>query len=302
MAKSPSKKPASSGAAVQEPMPPFEEKHLEKPGIESELEPRPRYYAPKYKPAGKLEGLVALITGGDSGIGRAVALIYAREGADVGFTYLPEEQSDADETRKQIEACGRRAVLIAGDLTRNEFCREAVERTVAELGRLDVVVNNAAYQQSQSQPEDVSDEQWDHTFRTNIYPYFHVVKAALPHLKRGAAIINTGSIAGIRGSERLLDYSATKGAILAFTRSLAKQLVERGIRVNCVAPGPVWTPLNPADLPAEQAAEFGAKTPMGRPAQPEEIAPAYVYFASEADSSFVTGEVITLLGGETTGG
>jgi len=296
------KKSGGGGAAIQEPQPPFAQQHLEKPGLESDLDPRPRYYAPKYKPAGKLEGKVALVTGGDSGIGRAVAILYAREGADVAIVYLPEEQSDAEETQQQIEACGRRALLISGDLTRLEFCREAVERTVAELGQLDVVVNNAAHQESQSQPEDVSDEQWDLTFRTNVYAYFRVVKAALPHLKAGSAIINTGSVAGIRGSERLLDYSATKGAILAFTRSLAQQLVSRQIRVNCVAPGPVWTPLNPADLPAEQAARFGQQTPMGRPAQPEEIAPAYVYFASEADSSYVTGEVITLLGGETTGG
>jgi NAD(P)-dependent dehydrogenase (short-subunit alcohol dehydrogenase family) len=292
----------SGGAAVEEPKPPFAERHLEKPGLESDLDPRPRYYAPKYKPAGKLEGNVALITGGDSGIGRAVAVLYAREGADVAITYLPQEQSDAEETRQQIEACGRKALLVPGDLTQPGFCREIVERTVATFGRLDIVVNNAAYQQSQDKPEDVSDEQWDLTFRTNIYAYFHLVKAALPHLKRGGSIINTGSIAGIRGSERLLDYSATKGAILAFTRSLAQQLMKRGIRVNCVAPGPVWTPLNPADLPADKAAHFGEQTPMGRPAQPEEIAPAYVYFASEADSSFVTGEVLTLLGGETTGG
>jgi NAD(P)-dependent dehydrogenase (short-subunit alcohol dehydrogenase family) len=295
-------KGAGRGAAVQEPKPPFEEKHHEKPGIESELEPRPRYYAAKYKPASKLEGLAAFVTGGDSGIGRAVAVLFAREGANVAFTYLPEEQSDADETRKQIEACGRRAVTLSGDLTDRAFCQDAVDRAARELGRLDIVVNNAAYQQSQSKPEDVSDEQWDHTFHTNIYAYFHVTKAALAHLKRGAAIINTGSVAGIRGSERLLDYSATKGAILAFTRSLAKMVLDRGIRVNCVAPGPVWTPLNPADLPAQKAAEFGAQTPMGRPAQPEEIAPAYVYFASEADSSYVTGEVLTLLGGETIGG
>jgi NAD(P)-dependent dehydrogenase (short-subunit alcohol dehydrogenase family) len=303
MSKQQQKQPkGGGGSAVQEPAPPFAENHLDKPGLESDLDPRPRYYAPKYKPAGKLEGKVALVTGGDSGIGRAVAILYAREGADVAIAFLPEEQSDAEDTQQQIEACGRRALLLPGDLTRPEACREVVERTVSELGQLDVVVNNAAFQQSQSQPEDVSDEQWDRTFRTNIYAYFRVVKAALPHLKAGSAIINTGSIAGIRGSERLLDYSATKGAILAFTRSLAQQLVERRIRVNCVAPGPVWTPLNPSDLPGEHAARFGEQTPMGRPAQPEEIAPAYVYFASEADSSFVTGEVLTLLGGETTGG
>jgi NAD(P)-dependent dehydrogenase (short-subunit alcohol dehydrogenase family) len=290
------------GAAVVEPRPPFAEKHLEKPGLESEVEPRPRYAAPQYRPAGKLRGKVALVTGGDSGIGRAVAVMYAREGADVAFTYLPVEQSDADETRAAIEKEGRRALLMSGDLTDREFCQEVVAKTVSELGRLDIVVNNAAYQQSQKSPEDVTDEQWAHTFETNIYAYFRIVKAALPHLPRGGAIINTGSSTGLRGSERLLDYSATKGAILAFTKSLSKMVLDRGIRVNCISPGPVWTPLNPADLPAKEASRFGAHTPMGRPAQPEEIAPAYVYFASEADSSYVTGETLTLLGGETLGG
>jgi NAD(P)-dependent dehydrogenase (short-subunit alcohol dehydrogenase family) len=296
------RKGAGGGSAVQEPKPPFAEKHLEKPGRESDLEPRPRYRAPRYKAAGKLAGRVALVTGGDSGIGRAVAVLFAREGADVALTHLPQERADADETRRAIEAQGRRALLLAGDLTRAEFCREAVEKTVADLGHLDIVVNNAAYQQSQEKLEDLSDEQWDHTFRTNVYAYFRVARAALPHLSRGAAIINTGSITALRGSPALLDYSATKGAILAFTKSLARMLLQRGIRVNCVAPGPVWTPLNPSDASAEEAAHFGEQTPMARPAQPEEIAPAYVYFASEADSSYVTGEVITLLGGETTGG
>jgi NAD(P)-dependent dehydrogenase (short-subunit alcohol dehydrogenase family) len=286
---------------AKQPTPPFAEKHLEKPGRESELEPRPRYKAPEYKPAGKLLGKVAFVTGGDSGIGRAVAVMYAREGADVAFTYLRQERSDAEETKRTIEAAGRRALPLEGDLTKASFCREAVEKTVAEMGKLDIVVNNAAYQQSQDEPEEISDEQWEHTFRTNIFAYFRVVKAALPHLSRGAAVINSGSVAGMRGSDHLLDYSSTKGAIHAFTKSLARMLLDRGIRVNCVAPGPVWTPLNPADLPAEKAARFGEQTPMGRPAQPEEIAPAYVYFASEADSSFVTGETLTLLGGETVG-
>ncbi|MDQ3908343.1 MAG: SDR family oxidoreductase [Acidobacteriota bacterium] len=275
--------------------------HQEKPGLESKLTPRPEYEAPLYRGAGKLEGKAALVTGGDSGIGRAVAVLFAREGADVAIVYLEEEQSDAEETRRAVEREGRRALLIPGDVRDAEFCRDAVERAVREFGKLDVLVNNAAFQQHQKSLEDVSEEQWDRTFRTNIYGYFHMAKAALAHLKTGSSIINTGSITGIQGSKELLDYSATKGAIHAFTKSLAQNLVERGVRVNCVAPGPVWTPLNPSDKDAEKVAEFGADTPMKRPAQPEEIAPAYVFFASEADSSYITGEVITLLGGETTG-
>jgi NAD(P)-dependent dehydrogenase (short-subunit alcohol dehydrogenase family) len=285
----------------QQPTSPMPAQHQEKPGLESKLTPRPEYEAPLYRGSGKLEGKVALITGGDSGIGRAVAVLFAREGADVSVVYLGEEQSDAEETRRAVEREGRRAFLIPGDVKVAAFCREAVERTVWEFGKLDVLVNNAAFQQHQKSLEDVSEEQWDRTFRTNIYGYFHMAKAALPHLKAGSSIINTGSITGIQGSEELLDYSATKGAIHAFTKSLARNLVERGVRVNCVAPGPVWTPLNPSDKDAEKVAEFGADTPMKRPAQPEEIAPAYVFFASEADSSYITGEVITLLGGETTG-
>lgn len=286
----------------QEPRPPFPEQHQEKPGIEAKLTPRPRYLATGYKGADKLRDKVALITGGDSGIGRAVAVLFAREGADVAIVYLPEEERDAWETRDAIEGEGRRALLLPGDLTRPEFCREAVEKTIRELGKLDILVNNAAFQQSQESLEDISLEQWDRTFKTNIYAYFYMTRAALPHLTPGSAIINTGSITGLVGKETLLDYSATKGAILAFTKALAQNLVKRGIRVNCVAPGPVWSPLNPSDVPAEQVAKFGAKAPMGRPAQPEEIAPAYVYFASEIDSSYVTGEVLTLLGGETTAG
>jgi NAD(P)-dependent dehydrogenase (short-subunit alcohol dehydrogenase family) len=281
------------------PMPP---QHQKKPGRESALRPRPKYHAPEYRAAGKLEDKVALVTGGDSGIGRAVAVLFAREGADVAITYLPEEQPDAEETRAAVEKAGRRALLIPGDLTDETFCRECVETTVRELGKLDVLVNNAAFQQGQDSIDKVSDDQWDHTFKTNIYAYFRTAKAALRHLKKGGAIINTGSVTGLQGSKELLDYSATKGAIHAFTKSLAQNLVEREIRVNCVAPGPVWTPLNPSDKPAEKVAKFGSDTPMKRPAQPEEIAPAYVYFASSGDSSFVTGEVLTLLGGETTAG
>ena len=287
---------------IEQPKSPMPAQHQQKPGLESKLEPRPRYQAPYYKGAEKLKQKVALITGGDSGIGRAVAVLFAREGADVAITYLPEEQSDADETREAVVAEGQKAHLIAGDLTDPDFCKKAVEATVARFGKLDILVNNAAFQQHQKSLAEVSEEQWDRTFKTNIYSYFRVSKAALTHLKEGSAIVNCGSITGLEGSKHLLDYSATKGAIHAFTKSLAQNLVEKGIRVNCVAPGPVWTPLNPSDKPAKDVAEFGADTPMKRPAQPEEIAPAFVYFASEIDSSYVTGEVLTLLGGETTAG
>ena len=283
-----------------QPTPPFPPQNQPKPGLESPLGPRPEYEAPRYKAAGKLQGKAALVTGGDSGIGRAVATLFAREGADVAIVYLPQEQSDADQTRRAVEAEGRRCVEIAGDLTQPSFCAEAVERTVRDLGKLDVLVNNAAYQQHQASLEQLSDEQWDHTFKTNIYGYFRMAKAALPHLKPGSCIINTGSITGLEGSQKLLDYSATKGAIHAFTKSLAQSLTERAIRVNCVSPGPVWTPLNPSDKPPEQVAKFGQQVPYKRPAQPEEVAPAYVFFASDADSSYITGEILTLLGGETT--
>jgi NAD(P)-dependent dehydrogenase (short-subunit alcohol dehydrogenase family) len=286
----------------QYPKNPLPAQHQDKPGVESKMTPRPRYKAPHYRSAGKLEGKVALITGGDSGIGRAVAVLYAKEGADVAITYLSEEESDARETRSAVEAERRRCILLEGDLTDSEFCKTIVDRTVQELGGLDIVVNNAAFQQHRGSLEELSDEQLDHTFRTNIYAYFRVTRAALPHLKRGSAIINTGSITGLEGSRELLDYSATKGAIHAFTKSLAQNLVERGIRVNCVAPGPVWTPLNPSDSDAKDVKDFGASQPMKRPAQPEEVAPAFVFFASNADSSYITGEVLTLLGGETTAG
>ena len=282
------------------PKPPLPKQHQESPGLESRVRPRPKYEAPAYRAAGKLDGKVALITGGDSGIGRAVALIYAREGADVAIVYLPEEQSDAEETRAAIEAEGRRALLLPGDVTISEFCAGAVEQTVSELGKLDILVNNAAFQRNRELIDEISEEQLDHTFRTNFFGYFYMAKSALQKMKRGSAIINTGSITGLEGDATLLDYSATKGAVHAFTKSLAQNLVEKGIRVNAVAPGPVWTPLNTAAKPAEEVAKFGKDTPMGRPAQPEEIAPAYVFLASEADSSFITGEVITLLGGDTT--
>lgn len=284
---------------VTQPKPPFPRQHQEKPGLESELKPVPNSQAPLYRGAEKLKGKVALITGGDSGIGRAVAILFAREGADVSLVYLPEEQSDAEDTRRAVEKEGQAAHLMAGDVRDADFCRQAIEETVNQFGKLDILVNNAAFQQHRSGLEEISNEQWDRTFQTNINGYFYMARAALPYLKKGCAIINTGSITGLEGSKELLDYSATKGAIHAFTKSLAQNLVSKGIRVNCVAPGPVWTPLNPSDQSADKVAEFGSKTPMERPAQPEEIAPAYVFFASEADSSYITGEVLTLLGGNT---
>lgn len=287
-----------------EPRPPFPEQHQHGPGKESALRPRPEYRAPEYRPAGKLEGRIALVTGGDSGIGRAVAVLYAREGADVAISYLPEEQSDADETREAIEAEGRRCLMLPADLTTAAACDDIVERTVDEFGGLDILVSNAAHQNRKETLDDVTDEEFDRTFKTNIYAYFRLSRAALRHMKPGSAIIATSSETGIMGSKQLPDYSATKGAINAFTKALAQNVLEKGIRVNAVAPGPVWTPLNPSDagMTPEKVAKFGQSNPMGRPAQPEELAPAYVYLASDADSSYVTGIVLQVMGGETTGG
>ena len=296
-------KTGSTNPPHAQPRPPFPEQKLDKPGLESELRPRPRYEAPDYRPAAKLEGKRALITGGDSGIGRAVAVIFAREGADVAISYLPAEESDAAETRRAVEQAGRRCVCIPGDLTDAAFCRELVEQAVRELGGLDLLVSNAAHQNRKS-IEELTPEELDRTFKINVYAYFYLTRAALPHLGRGSAIIATSSSTGFRGSEELPDYSATKGAINQLTKVLSKQLLERGIRVNAVAPGPVWTPLNAADegMTPEKVAEFGSQTPLERPAQPEEIAPAYVFLASEADSSFISGIILPILGGETIGG
>lgn len=284
------------------PKPPFPPQDITEPGLEERMDPKPRYEAEAYRPAGKLRGKVALITGGDSGIGRAVALIYAREGADVAIVYLESEQADAERTADEIKAEGRKALLIPGDVRDPAFCQAAVEKVTGELGRLDVLVNNAAYQKHRAGLDEISVEQWEQTFRTNIFGYFYMAKCALPHMKAGASIINTGSVVGLEGNKTLIDYAATKGAIHAFTKSLAQNLVERGIRVNCVAPGPVWTPLNPAERSDEEIEDFGAAAPMGRPAQPEEIAPAYVFLASPADSGYVTGHVLPELGGGTTAG
>ena len=278
--------------------------HQSQPGLESKLRPAPRWHAPRYHAAAKLEDKVALITGGDSGIGRAVAFLYAREGADVAIVYLPAEQSDAEVTQRSIEAVGRRCLLLPADLSNAKACTEVVKKTVAEFGRLDILVSNAAHQTRTESPEELSDEAFDLTFKTNLYAYFRLVRAALPHLQPGSAIIATSSETGLMGSEKLPDYSSTKGAINALTKTLSLSLMKRGIRVNAIAPGPVWTPLNAADpgkLPAE-VARFGENSPMGRPAQPEELAPAYVFRASDADSSFITGIVLQVMGGETTGG
>jgi NAD(P)-dependent dehydrogenase (short-subunit alcohol dehydrogenase family) len=266
------------------------------------MDPQPRFKAPLYKGADKLKGKAALITGGDSGIGRSVAVLYAREGADVAIVYLAAEQSDAEATKKAVEEEGRRCQLLPGDVQDPKFCRDAVEKTVAEYGRLNVLVNNAAFQETQEKLEDITDEQFDTTFRTNIYGYFYMAKAAVKYLPRGGAIVNCGSITGLEGNKTLIDYAATKGAIHAFTKSLAQNLIDRGVRVNCVAPGPIWTPLQPVSKPADKVAEHGAGTPLGRPGQPEEVAPAFVFFASEADSSYINGEILTLFGGETRAG
>jgi NAD(P)-dependent dehydrogenase (short-subunit alcohol dehydrogenase family) len=285
--------------ADDKPKPPFPEQHQERPGLEARMAPKPEYKGKNYLPAGKLERKVALVTGGDSGIGRAVAYLFAREGADVAIVYLHEEEADARELRDEIRKLGRRALLIPGDVSDPDFCERAVKQTIEAFGQLNILVNNAAYQRRKPSIDEVTDEDWDRTFRTNIYGYFYMARAALKHMERGDAIVNTGSITGLEGNKTLLDYSATKGAIHAFTKSLAQNLVEKGIRVNCVSPGPVWTPLNVADLPKEKAGKQGQDTPMERPAQPDEIAPAFVFFASQGDSSYITGEVLTLLGGET---
>ncbi len=274
---------------------PLPSQHLTKPGNEAQMRLKPQFMAPDYAGSGKLAGLTAVITGGDSGIGRAVAVLYAREGADVAIIYL-DEHEDANDTKGYVEAEGQQCLLLPGDVRDPAFCRDAVEQVIARFQRIDVLVNNAAFQQHADSLLELSEERFDLTMKTNVYGYFHMAKAVLPHLKRGAAIINTGSVTGLQGSKKLLDYSTTKGAIHAFTMSLASNLLDQGIRVNAIAPGPVWTPLNPADQSPEQIAKFGQDTDMRRPAQPEELSPAYVFLASGACSSYITGIVLPVTG------
>ena len=267
------------------------------PGRESEMDPKPDYL-PRFSGSGRLQDKVAIVTGGDSGIGRAVAILFAREGADVAILYLNEGE-DARETAMGVEAEGRKCLAIAGDVGDPQFCQSAVQRVMKRLGRIDVLVNNAAEQHPQKEPTDISPEQLERTFRTNIFGYFFMTEAALPHLKEGATIVNTSSVTAYRGSPELLDYSATKGAIVTFTRSLAKALVERGIRVNGVAPGPIWTPLIPSTFPADKVASFGSQVPMKRPGQPNEVASCFLFLACE-DSSYISGSFLHPNGGEAT--
>jgi NAD(P)-dependent dehydrogenase (short-subunit alcohol dehydrogenase family) len=287
---------AMQAGARRYPEPPMPAQHLKKPGEEADLQLQPMYDAPFWKGSGKLEGKVAIITGGDSGIGRSVAVLYAREGADIAILYLNEHE-DAQETKRAVEAEGAKCRLFPGDVTDRAFCFDTVKRIASELGGIDILVNNAAFQIHTVDFEDLSEEQFDLTLKTNLYGYFHMAQACVPHMKNGAAIVNCGSVTGLEGSKELIDYSMTKGGIHAFTRSLAGHLIPKGIRVNCVAPGPVWTPLNPADKPADKVKDFGKHAKMKRPAQPEEIAPAFVFLASPQMSSYITGEILPVIGG-----
>ena len=272
----------------------------QQPGIEAEMTPKPKSEDSQYKGSGKLKGKVALITGADSGIGRAVAIAFAKEGADVAIAYL-NEHDDAKETKQLVEKHNCRAVAIAGDIGNENFCQQLVQQTVEEFGKLDILVNNAAEQHTQESIEDISAEQLERTFRTNIFSMFFMTKAALKHLQPGSAIVNTTSVTAYKGNEQLIDYASTKGAIVAFTRSLSQSLLEKGIRVNAVAPGPIWTPLIPATFPPDKVASFGKEVPMERPGQSEEVAPSYVFLASD-DSSYMAGQVLHPNGGTVVNG
>ena len=281
-----------------EQLPPQQQE--QQPGFEGEMTPKPQSEAPYYRGSGKLKDKVAIITGGDSGIGRSVAVLFAREGADVAIGYLNEHE-DAAETRKMVEEEGGRCLLVPGDVGNRSFCRQFVQQVVDEFGRVDVLVNNAAVQYVQEELEGISEEQLEKTFRTNVYSMFFLTQAALEHMKEGSSIINTTSVTAFQGNETLIDYSSTKGAILAFTRALSQNLADKNIRVNAVAPGPIWTPLIPASFPPEKVEAFGKNTPMGRPGQPEEVAPCYVFLASE-DASYITGQTLHPNGGRMVGG
>jgi NAD(P)-dependent dehydrogenase (short-subunit alcohol dehydrogenase family) len=279
-----------------EAKPPFPEQEQEPVGLESEMEPQPDYGEESYRGSGKLEGKAAVITGGDSGIGRAVALAFAREGADVLISYL-DEHSDAEETMRIVEKEGRRCISVPGDIGEEAHCRQIVQRAMDEFGRLDVLVNNAAYQDMIESIQDVTEEMLVHTYRTNIFAMFFLCRAAMPHMQPGSTIINTTSIQAYQPSPTLLPYSSTKGAILTFTKGLSEEAIKKGIRVNAVAPGPIWTPLIPASFPGEKVSKFGKDTPMGRPGQPAELAPVFVFLASD-DSTYITGECIGVTGGK----
>jgi NAD(P)-dependent dehydrogenase (short-subunit alcohol dehydrogenase family) len=296
------KNPATKSDSVMQagarkyPEPPMVKQQLSKPGKQKDLLQKPMCDAPYYRGSGKLEGSVAIITGGDSGIGRAVAILFAREGADISIVYL-NEHTDAAETKKLVEKEGKKCITISGDVSDSNFCKVAVKQTVKDLGKVDILVNNSAFQLHAAHFKDLTEEHFDATVKTNLYGYFYMAKAVVPLMQPGSAIINTGSVTGILGNKDILDYSLTKGGIHAFTRSLGSHLTEKGIRVNSVAPGPVWTPLNPADKQRKEVAKFGSHTPMKRPAQPEEIAPAYVFLASPQCSSYITGEILPVIGG-----